>query len=61
MFFEKFMAGYFQNLAVFYISWADAALAVNDFNEGNRIYQLGMLNKAEPAIKLEKGYKHFQV
>jgi len=60
-FLSKFLAGYFHDLAVFYISWADAAEAANDFKEGTRIYELGMLKKAKPANKLEESYKLYQV
>lgn len=58
---QLYGAGYFHKLASFYIHWAETLEACSNFKEGTRIYMLGLQNKAEPLIKLEENFKHYQV
>ena len=58
---QLYGAGYFHKLANFYGHWADVHEMNSNFKEGTKVYQLGIQNKAEPLVKLEEAFKHYQV
>ncbi|RZF37609.1 hypothetical protein LSTR_LSTR014131 [Laodelphax striatellus] len=62
---ELYQLSYNQGLgtmcAVLYHSWADELDENNDWRRANQIYELGIMNRAEPLDKLKQAHEQFQL